>query len=117
MRPRTDPKVDVREHVFVHRRPDGDNWHMFTKGLAKFVQPELELFGVETKDQKEATRFLMSASQGVLEGYLVKDGSEVGPFEARQGGLSKAVWGGNPLVMELLPSTGKSVGELLQMPL
>jgi hypothetical protein len=116
MRPRTDPKADVREHVFVHRRPDGANWHMFTKGLAKFVQPELELLAVETSDQDEATRFLMSASQGVLEGYLVQDGSEVGPFEARQGGFSNAIWGVNPLVMELLPSTGKSVAELLRMP-
>ena len=116
MRPRTDPKVDAREHVFVHRRPDGMNWHILTKGLAKFVQPELELFGVETQDQDEAARFLMSASQGVLEGYLVQSGSEVGPFEAREGGLNKAVWGNNAFVMELLPATGKSVSELLRMP-
>ena len=114
MRPRSDPNVDAREHVFIHRRPDGDNWHLFTKGLAKIVQPEIELLGVE--DQDEAARFLMSASQGVFQGYLVQNGSEVGPFEAREGGLDKSVWGSNAMVMELLPPTGKSVSELLKMP-
>lgn len=116
MRPRSDPNVDAREHVFIHRRPDGDNWHLFTKGLAKIVQPEIELLGVEGQDQDEAARFLMSASQGVFQGYLVQNGSEVGPFEARQGGLDKSVWGSNAVVMELLPPTGKSVSELLKMP-
>ena len=115
MRPRTDPNVDSREHVFIHYRPDGDSWHVYTKGLLKFLQPELELVGVQTDDKEEAARFLMSASQGVLQGYLIKDGSEVGPFEAREGGLNKAVWGQIP-VMELLPPTGKSVAELLKMP-
>ena len=116
MQPRTDPKVDAREHVFVHRRQEGDLWHLFTRGLAKFVQPELEILTVETQDLDEATRFLMSASQGVLEGFLVQNGSEVGPFEAQQGGLNKAVWGSNPFIMELLPATGKSVSELLKIP-
>jgi hypothetical protein len=112
MHPRTDPNVDSREHVFIHYRPDGANWHVYTKGLLKFLQPELELLGVETADKEEAARFLMSASQGVLQGYLVQNGSEVGPFEARSGGLNKSLWGNIP-VMELLPPTGKSVSELL----
>lgn len=115
MRPRTDANVDAREHVFIHYRPDGDNWHVYTKGLLKFLQPELELLNVGANDQEEAARFLMSASQGVLQGYLVKSGSEVGPFEAREGGMNKALWSGTP-VMELLPATGKSVSELLKIP-
>ena len=115
MRPRTDPKIDAREHVFIHRRADGAQWHIFTKGLAKFNQPELELHAVETRDQDEAARFLMSASQGVLEGFLVQNGSEVGPFEARLGGLENALSSKVP-VMELLPPTGKSVSEMLKKP-
>ena len=116
MRPRSDPNVDAREHVFIHRRPDGDKWHIFTKGLIKILQPEMELLDVEEHDQDEAARFLMSASQGVFQGYLVQNGSEVGPFEARQGGHVKSVWPSDALVMELLPPTGKSVSELLRMP-
>ncbi|MEI8282505.1 MAG: hypothetical protein WCG75_08885 [Armatimonadota bacterium] len=115
MHPRTDPKFDAREHVFIHHRRDGDSWHVFTKGLAKFVQPELELLGVEEDDLTEAARFLMSASQGVLSGFLVRNGSEVGPFEARAGGHNPSIWNNTP-VMELLPPTSKSVSELLKMP-
>ena len=115
MRPRTDPSVDSREHVFIHRKPDGDKFHVFTKGLIKFVQPEIELFGVESADLDEAARFLMSASQGVLLGYLIQNGSEVGPFEARLSNLNSATTSVVP-VMELLPPTGKSVSELLKMP-
>jgi hypothetical protein len=88
---------------------------VFTKGLAKFVQPELELLGVEEADLTEAARFLMSASQGVLSGFLVRNGSEVGPFEARVGGHNPAIWNNTP-VMELLPPTGKSVSQLLKTP-
>ena len=115
MRPRTDPSVDAREHVFIHRRPDGQKWHVFTKGLIKFLQPEIEILGVEETDIEEAARFLMSASQGVLLGYLIQSGSEVGPFEARLGNLNSATSTVVP-VMELLPPTGKSVSELLKMP-
>jgi len=115
MRPRTDPNVDAREHVFVHRRPEGVTWHVYTKGLTKFVQPEIELYGVDPQDQDEAARFLMSASQGVLQGFLIQNGSEVGPFEARVGGTNTALWGQTP-VMELLPPTGKPVGDLLRIP-
>ncbi len=115
MRPRTDPNVDAREHVFIHRRPDGQKWHVFTKGLIKFLQPEIEILGIEESDIEEAARFLMSASQGVLLGYLIQSGSEVGPFEARLGNLTSATSTVVP-VMELLPPTGKSVSELLKMP-
>lgn len=113
MRPRTDPHVDAREHVFVHRRPEGTTWHLYTKGLSKILQPELEIYGIETPDQDDAARFLMSASQGVFEGYLVQNGSTLGPFEARQGGTNKAIWG-NAIVMELLPPPGKPLGNLLR---
>lgn len=113
MNPRTDPLVDAREHVFVHRRPEGVKWHLYTKGLSKFVQPELELYGVEPNDQDLAAKFLMSACQGVLQGFPIQNGSTVGPFEARAGGTNRALWDGIP-VMEMLPATGKSVAELLR---
>jgi hypothetical protein len=113
MRPRTNPNVDAREHVFIHRRPEGLTWHMYTKGLSKILQPELEIYGVEPQDQEDAARFLMSASQGVFEGFLVQDGSTLGLFEARQGGTNKALWS-NAMVMELLPPPGKPLGNLLR---
>lgn len=111
--PRADPKVDAREHVYVHQRPEGVSWHLYTKGLSKFLQPELEIYGVEPNDRDEAARFLMSASQGVMLGFLVQNGSQVGPFEARAGGTNTALWGQLP-VLELLPPTGRKVGDLLR---
>lgn len=113
MRPRTDPNVDAREHVFIHRRPDGSSWHFYTKGLSKFVQPELEIFGVEQADQEEAARFLIAAAQGVLQGFLVQNGSALASFEARAGGMNQALWRNTP-VLELIPATGKQVGESLR---
>lgn len=113
MKPRTDPQVDAREHIYVHRRQQDIGWHVYTKGLSKILQSEMELYGVEDRDKDEAARFLMSAAQGVFLGFLLQNGSEVGPFEARFGGLDKGMWEGIP-VMELLPPTGKTVHACLQ---
>jgi hypothetical protein len=109
--PRADEKVDAREHVMIHWRPEGTQWHAYTRGLFKFIQPEFELYGIEEHDKQRVTKFLLGASQAVLLGHLVTNGSQIGPFEARQGGLNRALWDGLP-VMELLPPTKKTVSEL-----
>lgn len=111
--PRADERVDAREHVFIQSRPDGSKLYLFTKGLVKFGQPELEIFGVEPTDYDGAARLMMAAAQGVLLGFLIKSGSDVAGFEAREGGHNKALWEGIP-VLELLPPTRKSVGEVIR---
>ena len=115
--PRVDAKVDAREHVTVHFRqdstqPESGMWHAYTRGLFKFVQPEFELLGVDSADQKRVAQFLLGAAQGVLMGHLVSNGSQIGPFEARLGGLNRGLWEGIP-VMELLPPTKSKVAELI----
>jgi hypothetical protein len=110
--PRVDPLVDAREHIFIHSRPSGESLHVYTKGLIKINQPELELYGVSPESYDQAGRLLMSAAQGVFMGFLVKSGSDVAGFEAREGGHDKARWEGIP-VLELLPPTGMPVGQVL----
>jgi hypothetical protein len=90
--PRVDPLVDAREHIFIHSRPSGESLHVYTKGLIKINQPELELYGVSPESYDQAGRLLMSAAQGVFMGFLVKSGSDVAGFEAREGGHDKARW-------------------------
>jgi hypothetical protein len=111
--PRIDPKVDAREHIYVHSRPYQGGSRVYTKGLFKFLQPELELMGVGDVSIVKAKELLMSVCQGVLQGHLVQNGSRVGEFEARQGIAEPRFWDGIP-VYELLPPTKMSVEEAIQ---
>jgi hypothetical protein len=112
IKPRVDPLVDAREHIFIHSRPSDESLHVYTKGLIKINQQELELYGVSPESYDQAGRLLMSAAQGVFMGFLVKSGSDVAGFEAREGGHDKARWEGIP-VLELLPPTGIPVAQVL----
>jgi hypothetical protein len=113
VQPRVEPLVDAREHVFVHSRPDQELFNVYTKGLVKIGQPELEICAVPPGSYEKAAKLLMSAAQGVFMGFLVNSGSEVVGFEAREGGHDKARWEGIP-VLELLPPTGVPVGQVLE---
>jgi hypothetical protein len=110
--PRVDSLVDAREHVYIHSRPDQGLLHVYTKGLVKIGQPEIELSGVPQESYDQAGRLLMSAAQGVFMGFLISSGSDVAGFEAREGGHDKSRWEGIP-VLELLPPTGMPVGQVL----
>ena len=110
--PRVDSLVDAREHVYIHSRPDQGMLHVYTKGLIKIGQPEIELSGVPQESYDQAGRLLMSAAQGVFMGFLISSGSDVAGFEAREGGHDKSRWEGIP-VLELLPPTGMPVGQIL----
>ena len=110
--PRVDSLVDAREHVYIHSRPDQGMLHVYTKGLIKIGQPEIELSGVPQESYDQAGRLLMSATQGVFMGFLISSGSDVAGFEAREGGHDKSRWEGIP-VLELLPPTGMPVGQVL----
>ena len=109
---RVDALVDAREHVFIHSRPHDGSLNVYTKGLIKIGQPEMELSGVPLDSYDQAGRLLMSAAQGVFMGFLVQSGADVAGFEAREGGHDKARWEGIP-VLELLPPTGVPVGQVL----
>lgn len=110
--PRVDSLVDAREHVYIHSRPDQGMLHVYTKGLIKIGQPEIELSGVPQESYDQAGRLLMSAAQGVFMGFLISSGSDVAGFEAREGGHDKSRWEGIP-VLELLPPTGMPVGQVI----
>lgn len=106
--------VSAQAHVASHAIPGG----AYTLGLQKFALPELEITGLADGEEALAERYLLSAAQGVLEGTLIVSGSTLPAsgrdrFEAREGGLERARWEGIP-VLEFLPPTGKSAGELLK---
>jgi hypothetical protein len=110
--PRVSNEVDARDHVAIHSRPEGNDWHLYTKGMMKIIRPELEIYGVPTEKQAEAAKMLIGAAQGVFQGFPISNGATIGPFEAREGGLNRGLWEGIP-VIELLPPTGRKMSELL----
>ncbi len=105
--------VSVEAHVAAQLVPGAAH----TLGLQKFALPELEITGLADGEEAAAGRYLLSAAQGVLEGTLIVSGSTLPAgrdrFEAREGGLDRARWEGVP-VLELLPPTGRTAGELLR---
>jgi hypothetical protein len=120
MTPRIDPEVDARELVGVHILDRGASCYMRTLGMQKFNLPELEIDNVPIQLEPNTRRFLFGICQGQLKGFAVKPGSRVeakyGEFEAQPGGMDAILWGKQPLnfpVIELLPPTGKGVGDLL----
>lgn len=113
---RADAKVDAREHVVAGFTAGKDGLHAYTLGLQKFNQPEFEIYGVPDGLHPHAQLFLIGLAQAVLEGRLVKAGDTVGTkgadFEARDGGLDRAMWEGIP-VLELIPVRGLTVEKIL----
>ena len=114
--PKVDSQVDAREMVAVHFLNQGAHAYVYTRGLQKIVQPELEMRNVPLDDLKSAQSFLMASAQGVFKGRLLKNGSKlpagIQSFEVREGGTDSNFWGATP-VLELVPPTGISVGGLL----
>ncbi|HEY0868441.1 MAG TPA: hypothetical protein VGE01_13735 [Fimbriimonas sp.] len=110
---RTDPRIDVRDHVSIgfRARPEGIEAH--TLGLQKFSLPEIQILGLLADEQEAAGRVLLAAAQSVLLGNLIEPGDRVGPFQASEGGFDKAMWEGIP-VLELLPPTTQTTGEALR---
>lgn len=116
-RDRVDPRVDARDHVAIHFLTTGETLHAFTLGMQKFTLPEYEIPGVAEEDEELAGRFLVAVNQRVLLGDLTQNGERFGApklaFEAREGGFNQGMWRGTP-VFELIPPTGRSVGECLR---
>jgi hypothetical protein len=110
--PRVNPVVDAREHVEVHLRGTPAGVHAYTKGLQKFVQPELEIQNLNPGSEMQALPFLVGICQRVLEGKLVTPGQKFGKFEVKEGGFDKALWEGIPCY-ELLPPTTMTASEAL----
>lgn len=116
-RDRVDPRIDARDHVSIQFRLDRGQLHGFTLGMQKFGLQEYEMQGIDPADDNLAGRFLIAVCQRVLLGDLTKNGERFGApklaFEARDGGLNRGMWEGIP-VFELIPPTGKPVGECLR---
>lgn len=114
--PRTDQRIDVRDHVVVKIRPRPDGWHAYTLGLQKLALPELEIGNLLDDDRTLAIRLLMALSQAMVLGHLLKSGDQLGssrmPFEVREGGFDRSLWEGLT-VNELLPPTKATAGEAL----
>jgi hypothetical protein len=116
-RDRVDPHIDVRDHVSIQFRPEGDKVHAFTLGMQKFSLQEYEIQGIQPGDEDLAGRLLIAVGQRVLLGDLTRNGERFGApksaFEAREGGFNRGLWEGIP-VFELIPPTGRTVGECLR---
>lgn len=116
-RDRVDPRVDARDHVGIQFRPEGAKVHAFTLGMQKFGLQEYEMQAIEPGDEELAGRFLIAVCQRVLLGDLTRSGERFGApklaFEAREGGFNRGLWEGIP-VFELIPPTGRTVGECLR---
>lgn len=111
MRPRLDPKVDVREHVGIKGRVSQSANHVYTLGFQKFGLPELELDQVPDTLVAKAEGLLLAVGQSVLLGRVLHAGDRFeasgGRFEARAGGLDRGLWEGVPC-LELLPERGST---------
>lgn len=109
--------VQAPDHLSVKSVPKESGLYCYTRGMAKFALPEVELQGVEPSLQEVAETFLLGVCQGALSGRLMRPGDVVGaranPFQVAEGGLDRRLWEGIP-VYELLPPTGKSSGEALR---
>ncbi len=115
--PRVDPRIDAREHVFVHHLSGEGGITAYTLGMQKFDLPELQIDNLNSESLPDATRFLMALSQTSLVGGFLKPGEKYGatrmPFIARQAGFDKRIWDGVD-VLELLPSDLATSSECLQ---
>ncbi|HRJ26243.1 MAG TPA: hypothetical protein PLO61_01890 [Fimbriimonadaceae bacterium] len=104
--------VDAREWVALHSAPREGAWTLYTLGLRKFAQPELEFTSVPEESVQEAGAFLLGLSQSVLEGGLLRVDTRVGsskaPFQVCAGGLDRRLWDGIPC-FELVPDRGRSL--------
>ena len=100
-------QIIAPDHVDVKVRPLEAGLHMYTLGLGKFDQPEIEIYGLSPTVQSDAARFLYGLSQAVLQGGKLEAGAEVGapssPVKVAEGGLEEAVWG-KARCFELIPS-------------
>lgn len=110
MHPRAAPLADAREHIAVHRIPSGSKVRVFTKGMAKFALPELEMQDVRQERSFQAEAVLMSLAQEALLGSPIAEGDSVsvggkGKLTAYPGGQDRGLWEGIA-VLELLPERG-----------
>ncbi len=98
--------IMAADHVQVKHRPHEGRVHVFTCGLIKFDQPEVEVYGLSEVNTDTAARFLMGLAQAVLLGSRLEPGAVVGVqgsgLKVAVGGLDRGMWEGVPC-MELIP--------------
>lgn len=111
--PQINDKVDVRDHVLVHQR-GGSELHLYSKGMQKFLQPEVEIYGVAPSSERAGKGFIYTLCQQALLGDLYGQGDRVGSKDAlmqlSHGGLDRSMWEGIPC-LELIPPPGKTTTE------
>lgn len=103
MKPRLDPKFDVREHVSVVVSGDVQ----ISAGMLKFGLPEISLLNVPDEDAALATKFLLGTCQHILLGHVPEAGNRIGKFTLAYAGT------GAPPSLELIADPGFSVSEAL----
>ncbi len=98
--------IAAADHVQVKHRLHEGSVHVFTCGLIKFDQPEVEVYGISGANTDSAARFLMGLAQSVLLGSRLEPGAAVGVKECALkvavGGLDRGMWDGIPC-LELIP--------------
>ena len=106
---RLDVTIDARNHVSIGLRLLPTGLHAYTRGLRKFLLPELEIQELRDGDESIASRLLMSLAQRCLQGQVIQENERLGKGNqslfAQPGGLDSALWQGCE-VLELRPPVG-----------
>ena len=88
------------DHVQVKARELETGWNVYTLGLTKFDQPEIEVQEIPEKTKQGAERLILGLAQTVLTGQALAPGALVGaknkPLKVATGGLDRGLWEGIP---------------------
>lgn len=98
-RPESEPIAAI-DHVQIKSREIDGGWHVYTLGLTKFEQPEVEVQDIPLSTRPGAERFVLGLAQAVLTGQTLELGALVGakdkPLKVVSGGLDRGQWEGIP---------------------
>jgi hypothetical protein len=100
--PAMDPRIDFRDLGAIRIAELSDGYWVSTRGLAKFNQPEFEMFGLHPAHRDPAAEMLIAAGQQALLGMPIGIGetafSPASPLAAVAGERERAQWGDRPTI-------------------
>ncbi len=106
---RLDSDISAATHITVGFRLLATGLHAYTRGMQKFLLPELEILELLEGDETVAEQYLLNVAQGQLDGHRLSSGDRIGarahPCFVQPGGLDSAFWAGID-VFELRPAVG-----------
>jgi len=117
--PRTsNAPIWAADHVAIGSRLTPQGLNIYTKGMRKFAQPELEVNTIEEPLFKAAGTLLLSLAQTQLMGTPIQPGAIVGidnaPMRVATGGLDRGLWEGIPC-LELIPEKTGGLNDAIRL--